>query len=173
MAGVFLAFDNNLKVERAVKLLHPEFITNTKVRERFINEALAMAQIRHPNVVQIFDQGEDGPSLYLVMEYYPLGSLESILSGRSLKISEALWVLKEVSNGLAAAHKKGYLHRDIKPENMLLSDKGVHLADFGLVQIPEANQTHTKAVMGTPYLYATRTTNFGKESGTLRVIFMH
>ena len=87
MAGVFLAFDNNLKVERAVKLLHPEFITNMKVRERFINEALAMAQIRHPNVVQIFDQGEDGPSLYLVMEYYPLGSLEKVLSARSLNHS--------------------------------------------------------------------------------------
>ena len=149
MAGVFLAFDNNLKVERAVKLLHPEFITNTKVRERFINEALAMAQIRHPNVVQIFDQGEDGPSLFLVMEYYPLGSLERVLSARSLTIQETLWVMKKVSSGLAEAHGKGYLHRDIKPENMLLSEKGVHLADFGLVQIPDANQTHTKAVMGT------------------------
>ena len=149
MAGVFLAYDNNLKVERAIKLLHPEFIANVKVRERFINEALAMAQIRHPNVVQIFDQAEDGASLFLVMEYYPLGSLESVLSKRTLTIPEALWVLKEVSSGLAAAHSKGYLHRDIKPENMLLSEKGVHLADFGLVQIPDANQTRTKAVMGT------------------------
>lgn len=149
MAGVFLAYDNNLQIERAVKLLHPEFIANVKVRERFINEALAMAQIRHPNVVQIFDQGEDGPSLFLVMEYYPLGSLERVLSVRCLTIPEALWVLKEVSRGLAAAHGKGYLHRDIKPENMLLSKEGVHLADFGLVQIPDANHTRTKAVMGT------------------------
>lgn len=149
MAGVFLAYDNNLKVERAVKLLHPEFIANVKVRERFINEALAMAQIRHPNVVQIFDQGQDGASLFLVMEYYRWGSLESVLSNRRLTIPESLWVLQEVSNGLAAAHSKGYLHRDIKPENMLLSEKGVHLADFGLVQIPDANQTRTKAVMGT------------------------
>ena len=75
MAGVFLAFDNNLKVERAVLVLHPEFITNTKVRERFINEALAMAQNQTPQrQVQIFDQGERCPSLFLVMEYYPLGS---------------------------------------------------------------------------------------------------
>ena len=149
MAGVFLAYDNNLQVERAIKLLHPEFIPNHKVRERFVNEARAMAQIRHPNVVQIFDQGQDGVSLFLVMEYYRMGSLERILSDRKLVIPEALWVLKEVSRGLAEAHGKGYLHRDIKPENMLLSEKGVHLADFGLVQIPNANQTRTKAVMGT------------------------
>ena len=64
MAAVFLAFDNNLKVERAIKLLHPEFISHQQVRERFINEALAMAQIRHPNVVQIYDQGLDGASLF-------------------------------------------------------------------------------------------------------------
>ena len=99
MAGVFLAFDNNLKVERAIKLLPPEFITNQKVRARFINEALAMAQIRHPNVVQIFDQVREGASLFLVMEYYRLGSLERILSERPLSISEALWSLKEISKG--------------------------------------------------------------------------
>ena len=82
-----------------------------------------------------------------------MGSLERVLSAVLLfKICSN----KEVSSGLAEAHGKGYLHRDIKPENAL-SEKGVHLADFGLVQIPDANQTHTVCQMGHS-LYATRTT---------------
>ena len=150
MAAVFLAYDTRLQIHRAVKLLHPTFLLNHKVRERFTQEALSMAQLQHPNVVHVYDHGMEGTSLFLVMEYLPHGSIEQYLRvNGSIPVGQALQVLLDISNGLSYAHQKGYIHRDIKPDNMLIGEMGVQLADFGLVHVSSLEQTQTKAVMGT------------------------
>ena len=150
MAAVFLGWDRNLQVHRAIKLLHPSLLVRAQVRARFRNEALSMAQIHHPNVVHIYDHGLEGTSLFLVMEYLEGGSVEAVIKKNgALSIPQALYVTINIAKGLQEAHQKGYLHRDIKPENMLLDTNKALLADFGLVHIPEQHQTQTHAVMGT------------------------
>ena len=151
MAAVFLAWDNNLQLPRAIKLLHPSLLLNNSVRSRFTKEALAMAQLDHPNIIHVYDHGLEGMTLYIVMEYVKGSSLQNYLNQHgTLSLEEAARATLEIARGLEYSHQKGYLHRDIKPDNMLIAENGLKLTDFGLVQVPDMRQTQTKAIMGTP-----------------------
>ncbi|WP_374983486.1 Stk1 family PASTA domain-containing Ser/Thr kinase [Streptomyces fradiae] len=151
MATVYRAVDTRLDRDLALKVMHPSLATDATFVERFIREAKSVARLAHPNVVGVFDQGADGPYVYLAMEYVAGCTLRDVLRERgALSPRAALDVLEPMLAALGAAHRAGLVHRDIKPENVLIGDDGrVKVADFGLVRaVGTATQT-TGAVLGT------------------------
>ncbi|MBK9179221.1 MAG: protein kinase [Acidimicrobiales bacterium] len=152
-AQVYLADDVVLRRRVAVKLLHPALADDEAFLRRFRAEARAAAALSHPNVLAVYDWGDDDGTPYLVMEYLSGGSLRTLLDrGLRLSPSQALEVGLQVARGLDYAHRRGFVHRDIKPANLLFDDEGrVRIADFGLARaLAEAGWTEpTGAVVGT------------------------
>jgi eukaryotic-like serine/threonine-protein kinase len=152
MATVYLAMDTRLDREVALKVMHAELARDDDFVRRFIGEAKSVARLSHQNVVAVYDQGEDGPFLYLAMEYVPGRTLKEMLadSGR-LPPAVALEIMTGVLDGLAAAHVSGIVHRDVKPENVLLTPDGrIKVADFGLARaLTAAGHTRTGLLVGT------------------------
>jgi eukaryotic-like serine/threonine-protein kinase len=136
MATVYRALDTRLDRVVALKVMHQLFAENDQFVARFIREAKSAARLSHPNVVAVYDQGDDGGYVFLAMEYVQGRTLRDLLRERTrLNPQEALWVLEPVLAALAAAHAAGLVHRDVKPENVLLADDGrVKVADFGLAR---------------------------------------
>jgi serine/threonine-protein kinase len=151
MATVYLALDRRLDREVAVKVMHAHLADDEQFTARFVREARAAARLSHPNVVQVYDQGEDGDLLYLAMEHLRGRTLRDVLAERGvLTPREALTVIDPVLDALAAAHRHGIVHRDVKPENVILTDDGrVKVADFGLARAATANTSTTGVLMGT------------------------
>ena len=147
---MFLAEDLRLKRQVAVKVIHPHLAEDAVFISKFRQEAILAANLSHPNLVNVFDQGTDSGSAYLVMEYVAGQTLRQVLQEfGALPEQRALGVLESVLSGLSAAHRGGILHRDIKPENILLADDGrIKLSDFGLAR-PISAQTETDSVIGT------------------------
>jgi tRNA A-37 threonylcarbamoyl transferase component Bud32 len=127
-----------------------------EAQKRFLREAKSAGNITHPNIVTIYDMGEDNGVFYIAMEYVDGPSLESILAARKKwSIEETIRLVVEIADGLDSTHKKGIIHRDIKPGNILIDKEGrPHIVDFGIARIPTSNLTQTSAVMGTPYYMA-------------------
>jgi serine/threonine-protein kinase len=152
MATVYLAMDTRLDREVALKVMHAELARDDDFVRRFIGEAKSVARLSHQNVVAVFDQGADGPFLYLAMEYVPGRTLKEVLreNGR-FSPAAALEIMSGVLDGLAAAHASGIVHRDVKPENVLLTADGrVKVADFGLARAQAAaGHTRTGLLIGT------------------------
>ena len=150
MAKVYLAEDLRLQRQVALKVIHPHLAEDDSFISKFRQEAIMAARLNHPNLVNIFDQGSDGSTTYLVMEYVPGRTLRDVLQEfGALPAIRALEIIEAVLGGLAAAHSGGILHRDIKPENVLLADDGrIKLSDFGLARPISAN-TETESVIGT------------------------
>ncbi|WP_225797721.1 Stk1 family PASTA domain-containing Ser/Thr kinase [Streptomyces aculeolatus] len=148
MATVYRALDTRLDRVLAVKVMHPSLAADRSFVQRFILEAKSVAGLAHPNVVGVYDQGTDGPHVFLAMEYVPGCTLRDVLNDRgALQPRAALDILEPVLAALGAAHRAGFVHRDMKPENVLIGDDGrVKVADFGLVR---AVNTHTTASTGT------------------------
>src|SRR4249919_1553616 len=119
MATVYLARDLKLDREVAIKLLADNYAGDDEVRKRFSREARLAARLDHPNVVQVFDVGEEEDRLFIVMEHVEGGTLEDRLNRRSLDRDEALRLLGQLCQGLGHAHAKKLVHRDIKPQNLL------------------------------------------------------
>jgi eukaryotic-like serine/threonine-protein kinase len=136
MATVYRALDTRLDRVVALKVMHQLFAENDQFVARFIREAKSAARLSHPNVVAVYDQGEDGGYVFLVMEYVPGRTLRDLLRERTrLAPADALSILEPVLAALSAAHAAGLVHRDVKPENVLLADDGrVKVADFGLAR---------------------------------------
>ncbi|MFE4467045.1 Stk1 family PASTA domain-containing Ser/Thr kinase [Oerskovia sp. NPDC056781] len=155
MATVYLAVDRRLDREVALKVMHPHLAEGTDGGEfvaRFRREARAAARLAHPGVVAVFDQGVDGETSYLTMEYVPGTNLRHVLQDEgSLSVGRTLDLLEEILDALAAAHRKGLVHRDVKPENVLLDESGrVKVADFGLARaVSEGASTATSTILGT------------------------
>src|SRR5690606_7194402 len=125
MATVYLATDLRLERRVAVKVMHGHLADDSQYKARFIQEARSAARLAHPNVVNVYDQGQDADTAYLVMEYLPGITLRELLSEhRILTTTQAMDILEAVLSGLAAAHRNGIVHRDLKPENILLADDG-------------------------------------------------
>src|SRR2546430_6805873 len=152
MATVYRATDTRLDREVALKVMHAELARDEGWGRRFIGEAKSVARLSHQNVVAVFDQGADGPYLYLAMEYVPGRTLKQLLrdSGR-FPPAAALEIMAGVLDGLAAAHASGIVHRDVKPENVLLTADGrVKVADFGLARaLSAAGHTRAGLLIGT------------------------
>ncbi|MFJ9718297.1 Stk1 family PASTA domain-containing Ser/Thr kinase [Streptomyces sp. NPDC101213] len=151
MATVYRAVDTRLDRVLALKVMHPALAADASFVERFIREAKSVARLAHPNVVQVFDQGTDGPYVYLAMEYVAGCTLRDVLRERgALQPRAALDILEPVLAALGAAHRAGFVHRDMKPENVLIGDDGrVKVADFGLVRSVDTVTSTTGAVLGT------------------------
>jgi serine/threonine-protein kinase len=153
MATVYLGVDTRLDRTVAIKIMHAELAADADFVARFIREARSIAQLSHPNVVAVFDQGADGHHLYLAMEYVRGRTLRQLLTERGrLSPRESLDIIESVLAGLAAAHQGGIVHRDVKPENVLLAEDGrVKVADFGLARSLTGTSNHTKTgvLMGT------------------------
>ena len=149
MAAVYEAVDVRLDRVCAVKTMHRSLGDDVAFAERFKREARAAARLSHPNVVNVFDQGEDpdveGGTLYLVMELVPGHTLrDTIRAEAPMTPTRALTLLEPVVSALAAAHRAGVIHRDIKPENVLIADDGrIKVADFGLAKAVSADTQNT------------------------------
>ena len=154
MGVVYKAREESLQRFVAIKMLGSQLVDNESIALRFMREARAVADLNHPNVVQVFrvDRHEDQP--YFVMEYVEGESLKQLIRRENkLQPMRALQILKEVGNGLAAAHDKGVIHRDIKPENIMLTKYGgVKVVDFGIARVeePGTRLTTTGMGLGTP-----------------------
>jgi serine/threonine protein kinase len=170
MGTVYLGHDADLDRPVAVKTLR-DLALDADMRDvflkRFKNEARAAARLQHPNIVQIFDVGDDpkvGP--YLVFEYVPGHTLKQELSkGGPLSRDNLLDLAQHVGDALATAHLAGVIHRDLKPENLLITQNGqVKLADFGIARIPNADLTKEGQFLGTPCYSAPETLRSGEYS---------
>jgi serine/threonine protein kinase len=152
MATVYRATDTRLDREVALKVMHAELARDEEFVRRFVGEAKSVARLSQENVVAVYDQGADGPFLYLAMEYVPERTLKQVLrdSGR-FSPATALEIMAGVLGGLAAAHASGIVHRDVKPENVLVTADGrVKVADFGLARAQwAAGHTQAGLLVGT------------------------
>jgi serine/threonine protein kinase len=158
MSAVYKASDPNLKRVVAIKLIHEHLSGDQQFVNRFEEEAAAVAQLRHPNIVQVYDFSHDEDTYYMVLEFIPGESLNDRLkrlnqAKRYLSISEALRILSQVCDAVDYAHKRGLVHRDIKPANVMLDVHGqAILMDFGIVKILGGEKhTATGAVLGTAF----------------------
>ena len=152
MATVYLGTDTRLDRTVALKIMHAELANDEDFVRRFVGEARSVARLSHPNVVGVYDQGADGRTLYLAMEYVPGRTLRDLLNEQgSLAPREALDIMEGVLGGLGAAHAAGLAHRDVKPENVLLTaGHDVKVADFGLARmLAGTSQTKTGMLIGT------------------------
>lgn len=155
MATVYLAVDRRLDRNVALKVMHPHLADGVEGAEfvsRFRREARSAARLAHPGLVAVYDQGFDGETSYLTMEYVAGTNLRRRLrTERTLTLGATLDLLEEILDALTVAHRAGLVHRDIKPENVLLTEEGhVKLADFGLARaVTEVTATATGTVLGT------------------------
>ena len=151
MATVYLATDLRLERRVAVKIMHGHLADDSAFKARFVQEARSAARLAHPNVVNVFDQGQDSDMAYMVMEYLPGITLRDLLKDYGkLTPEQTLDIMDAVLRGLAAAHEAGIVHRDLKPENVLLADDGrIKLGDFGLARATTANTATGQALLGT------------------------
>ena len=150
MASVWLATDELLTRQVAVKLMADTLAFDARYRERFAREARAAASVSHPNIVPVFDFGLHGERPYLVMEYVPGGSVADVLAGREAVFPDPVELAGELLGALGCVHRAGLVHRDVKPANILL-DAGGHarLTDFGIAQPEDSTSlTQTGMVIG-------------------------
>ena len=151
MANVFLAFDTILEREVAVKVLRGDLASDEKFVRRFQREALAASSLSNPNIVEVYDVGEDNGEYYIVMEYVEGKHLKNLIKKRGkLTVSEVVDISLQLTNGLSVAHDSYIIHRDIKPQNILILANGlVKITDFGIAVALNATQlTQTNSVMG-------------------------
>ena len=152
MAFVYQARDKLLNRIVAVKVLRPEFVDDQEFLVKFKREAEAVASLSHPNIVNVYDVGEDGKVHYIVMEYVDGQNLKEIIQDEGrLEEYTALDIAKQIARALSAAHRNGIIHRDIKPHNILISKDGrqVKVADFGIAKaVSSSTMTNMGSVIG-------------------------
>jgi len=156
MSAVYKATDPNLKRVVAIKLIHPHLSTDPSFVMRFESEAAAVASLRHPNIVQVYDFNNDHGLYYMVLEFIPGETLQDRMrrlaeNKRQLSVEEALNFTMNIADAVGYAHGRGMVHRDIKPANIMLDVHGqAILMDFGIVKILGGDShTSTGAVVGT------------------------
>ncbi len=152
MANVYLAHDVILDRNVAVKVLRGDLASDEKFVRRFQREALSASSLSHPNIVEMYDVGEDDGQYYIVMEYVDGKTLKQILKQRGkLSITEVIDIMLQLTDGMAHAHDAYIIHRDIKPQNiMILSNGMIKITDFGVATAMNSTQlTQTNSVMGT------------------------
>ncbi len=151
MATVYRCVDARLGREVAAKVMHEQFVHDEVFRDRFRREARAMAQLSHPNLVNVYDFSAQGDQVFLVMELITGGTLRELLAERGpMPPHAAAAVMRGMLTGLAVAHTKGMVHRDIKPDNVLIdADNHVKLSDFGLVRAAAETTSSTDQIVGT------------------------
>ena len=152
MANVYLAHDEILDRNVAVKVLRGDLANDEKFVRRFQREALSASSLSHPNIVEMYDVGEDDGGYYIVMEYVDGKTLKQVLKQRGkLSVTEVVDIMLQVTDGMAHAHDAYIIHRDIKPQNIMILPNGViKITDFGVATALNSTQlTQTNSVMGT------------------------
>ena len=153
MGEVYLGVDPSIGREVAIKTILPAVAQGGEAKERFAREARAAGVLNHPNLVTIYEFGEDQGVLYIAMEFVKGHDLEELLQEQSLTRSEALEILAQVCDGIGFAHRQHIVHRDIKPSNVRVQRDGRRLVakvmDFGVAKINNSDMTATGMVMGT------------------------
>lgn len=151
MANVYLGYDTILERDVAIKVLRGDLSDDEKFIRRFRREAQSASLLSHPNIVQIYDVGEDDGNFYIVMEYIKGTTLKQLIKKRGhLSISEVIDITSQLTDGLAHAHDSYIIHRDIKPQNIMILDDGMaKITDFGIAMAVNASDlTQTNSVMG-------------------------
>ena len=151
MANVYLAYDTILDRNVAVKVLRGDLATDEKFVRRFQREALSASSLSHPNIVEVYDVGEDNGIYYIVMEYIEGKHLKQLLKRRGkLTTEEAVDIMLQITDGMSCAHDSYIIHRDIKPQNIMILENGlVKITDFGIAMALNSTQlTQTNSVMG-------------------------
>lgn len=160
MGVVYKARQTRLNRVVALKLLRTKCSQDPSLAERFSREARALAKLSHPNIVGVYDFGQAGDRLFLIMEFVDGTDLRRMLTQKTLTPQAALALVPPICDALQFAHEEGIVHRDIKPENILIDKRGrVRIADFGLARLLVRGQnewtlTGTRQVMGTPHYMA-------------------
>lgn len=151
MANVYLANDTILDRKVAIKVLRGDLSNDEKFIRRFKREALSVSNLSHPNIVEVYDVGEEDGNYYIVMEYIDGKTLKQLLQKRgALTLTEVIDIMCQLTDGLAHAHEAYIIHRDIKPQNIMIEDNGlVKITDFGIAMALNSTQlTQTNSVMG-------------------------
>ena len=157
MADVYKAQDKLLDRAVAVKILHQQYANDAEFVEKFRREATAAAKLAHPNIVNIYDVGEDGGSQYIVMEYVSGPTLKEVIQQKGcLEPIEAVRIAKEIASALESAHRNNLEHCDIKPHNILVMPDGhIKVTDFGIARAVSAStMTYSGSVMGSVHYFS-------------------
>lgn len=153
MATVFLARQNSMNRQVALKVLPLHFMTDDTYLQRFEREVKIVSQLEHRNIVPVYDYGEHEGQPYIVMRYMPAGSVDDILQRGAMPLDQVKSIVNQIAPALDYAHSKEVLHRDLKPSNVLMDDGGgAFLTDFGIARIAseQASGITTQGVVGTP-----------------------
>ena len=151
MANVYLAHDIILDRDVAIKILRGDLAGDEKFVRRFQREALSASSLSHPNIVEMYDVGEDNGTYYIVMEYVAGMTLKQLIKKRgSISLSEAIDIMLQITDGIKEAHDSYIIHRDLKPQNILIKENGeIKITDFGIAMALNSTQlTQTNSVMG-------------------------
>ena len=151
MANVYLANDTILDRKVAIKVLRGDLSSDDKFIRRFEREALSVSNLSHPNIVEVYDVGEEDGNHYIVMEYIEGKTLKQLLKKReTLTLTEVIDIMTQLTDGISHAHESYIIHRDIKPQNIMIEDDGrIKITDFGIAMALNATQlTQTNSVMG-------------------------
>ena len=151
MANVYLAIDVILDRKVAIKILRGDLANDEKFIRRFQREALSASSLSHPNIVQMYDVGEDNGSYYIVMEYVEGRTVKQLLKRRgNLTVGVATDIMIQLTDGITHAHDSYIIHRDLKPQNIMIQEDGqIKITDFGIAMALNSTQlTQTNSVMG-------------------------
>ncbi|HET7590448.1 MAG TPA: PASTA domain-containing protein [Solirubrobacterales bacterium] len=150
MADVWLAEDTHLQRQVALKVLHSRYLQDRQFVERFQREAEHAAGLQHPNIVAVFDRGQDDGVNYIAMRYVQGPTLKELID-RGLTPEQAVALVRQVLEGARFAHRNGIVHRDLKPQNVIVDEEGkAVVTDFGIARAGVSEITQTGSVMGTP-----------------------
>lgn len=156
MGTVYKGLDPKIQRTVALKVLNFKQIKqgndNLQARERFMVEARATGQLSHPNILTIFDVGEEKDKAYIAMEFLRGGTLEDAMDSNGFRDYDHIFdIIRQIADGLSHAHSRNIIHRDVKPANIMMADGKVpKIADFGLARFTDSNLTTTGTVLGTP-----------------------
>jgi serine/threonine-protein kinase len=156
MSTVYRATDPNLRRIVAIKLIHPHLSSDPQFVRRFEQEAAAVAQLRHPNIIQVYDFNHDDGLYYMVLEYVPGETLETRLTrlnqaNQRFSLDETIRIMATICEAVAYAHRQGMIHRDLKPANVMLNEQEQPvLMDFGVAKmLGDTHHTTAGTVVGT------------------------